>query len=566
MLPDGPIDKTFDYLVPARQTALAVVGAQVRVPLHGRRVSGWIVDVDVSPPAGVTLAEVLAVRGMGPPTDVVELATWAAHRWAGRTATILTAASPPTLVSRLPSPLMGTVPMGGEVADLPSEALIGPGAVVRRPPSVDPLPLVLAAARLGPALVVTPSVATARGLAARVRRSGVGVAVLPRDWGQARAGAGVTIGARNAVWAPVPDLAVVVVIDEHDEALKEERVPAWHARDVAVERARRAGVPAVLVSPCPSLEALAWGPLVTASRNAERQGWPALDVVDMRQADDPIRTGLYSEALVRVLRSSERVVCVLNRTGRARLLACVACGELATCERCGAAVIQPTADFECPRCATVRPPICLRCHSTRFKNLRAGVSRVREELEALAGEPVVDVTAADEDAAPARVHVGTEAALHRVTEADVVAFLDFDQELLAPRYRASEEAFALLARAARLVGGRRPGSRVLVQTRVPNHEVLDAALHADPARVSDAEARRRRDLGFPPAKAMAAISGPGADEFVATLGAPLGIDVLGPAKGTWLVRAASPEALADALARVTRPAARLRIEVDPLRV
>ena len=111
----------------------------------------------------------------------------------------------------------------------------------------------------------------------------------------------------------------------------------------------RAGVPAVLVSPCPSLEALVWGPLVTVSRNAERQGWPALEVVDMRQADDPIRTGLYSEALVRVLRSSERVVCALNRTGRARLLGCVVCGELATCERCGAAVIQPTADFECPR-------------------------------------------------------------------------------------------------------------------------------------------------------------------------------------------------------------------------
>ncbi len=72
---------------------------------------------------------------------------------------------------------MGTVPMGGEVADLPPEALIGRGAVVRRPPSVDPLALVLAAARLGPALVVTPSVATACGLAARVRRSGVGVAV-----------------------------------------------------------------------------------------------------------------------------------------------------------------------------------------------------------------------------------------------------------------------------------------------------------------------------------------------------------------------------------------------------
>jgi primosomal protein N' (replication factor Y) len=571
VLPDGPIDKTFDYVVPARLAPLAAVGAQVRVPLQGRRVSGWIVDIDVSPPAGVSLAELIAVRGMGPPPEVVALAAWAAHRWAGRAASVLAAASPPALVSRLPPALMGTVPASGGVADLPPEALHAPGAVVRLPPPVDHLPLILAAARLGSALVVTPSVSMARALAARVRRAGVGVAVLPRDWAQAMAGAGVTIGARSAVWAPTRDPAVIVVIDEHDEALKEERVPTWHARDVAIERARRAGIPVVLVSPCPSLEALGSAPLVRPSRNAERQGWPALEVVDMRKAPDPARTGLYSEALVRLLRSEARVVCVLNRAGRARLLACVACGELATCERCGAAVTQPTADFECPRCATMRPPVCLRCHKTRFRNLRAGVARVREELEALAREEVVDVTADGDELRPARVHVGTEAALHRVVEADAVAFLDFDQELLAPRYRAAEEAFALLARAARLVGGRRPGSRVLVQTRVPNHEVIDAALHADPERVAAAEAQRRADLRFPPVAPMAAVSGPGAAELVAALEMPPVLDqprleVLGPAAGRWLVRATSHEELAEALARAPRPAARVRIEVDPLRV
>ena len=569
MLPDGPIDKTFDYVVPARLSAFAVVGAQVRVPLHGRRVSGWIVDVDASPPAGVTLAELIAVRGLGPPVEVIDLASWAAHRWAGRMASLLTAASPPSLVSRLPPVLMGSVPVGGGVADLPAEALHSPGAVVRLPPPTDHVPLILAAARLGPALVVTPAVAMARALAARVRRAGVGVAVLPRDWAQSMSGAGVTIGARSAAWAPARDLAVILVIDEHDEGLKEERVPTWHARDVAIERGRRAGVPVVLVSPCPSLEALAWGPLVTPSRNAERQGWPALEVVDMRKAADPARTGLYSDALVRLLRSELRVVCVLNRTGRARLLACVACGELATCERCGAAVVQPTADLACPRCATVRPPVCLRCQSTRFRNLRAGVARVREELEALAGDQVIDVTADGGDGEmlpPARVHVGTEAVLHRVVEADAVAFLDFDQEMLAPRYRASEEAFALLARAARIVGGRRASARVLVQTRVPNHEVIDAALHADPERVATVEARRRADLRFPPAAAIAAVSGPGADELVNAIGARLGIDILGPARGAWLVRASNHDELADVLAHTPRPAARARIEVDPLRV
>ena len=89
-----------------------------------------------------------------------------------------------------------------------------------------------------------------------------------------------------------------------------------------------------------------------------------------------------------------------------------------------------------------------------------------------------------DDRCRARVHVGTEAALHRVTEADAVAFLDFDQELLAPRYRAAEEAFALLARAPRgWSAAGAPGRACSCRPECPNHEVLDAALHADPARV-----------------------------------------------------------------------------------
>jgi primosomal protein N' (replication factor Y) len=212
--------------------------------------------------------------------------------------------------------------------------------------------------------------------------------------------------------------------------------------------------------------------------------------------------------------------------------------------------------------------VCLSCHATRFKNLRAGVTRVREELEALAGETVVDVTgspALDVAEPSARVIVGTEAALHRVTETDAVAFLDFDQELLAPRYRASEEAFALLARAARLVGGRRTGARVLVQTRVPDHEVIDAALHGDPSRVSDAERARRTDLRFPPFSAMAAVSGAGAAALIDALSTG-DVEVLGPAKGMWLVRAETHEALSGAVSRVPRSAERVRIEVDPLRI
>jgi primosomal protein N' (replication factor Y) len=363
----------------------------------------------------------------------------------------------------------------------------------------------------------------------------------------------------------------VVVFDEHDEAHQQEQSPTWHARDVAIERARRAGVPCVLTSPCPSLEALGWGALHVPERARERAGWPLVEVVDRRE-EEPGRAGLFSPALVRLLREGGRVLCVLNRTGRSRLLACAACGELARCTTCEAAVEQPGDDLRCRRCGTTRPPLCQSCGATRFKNLRAGVSRVREELEALLGEPVDEVTATSgAEAGAARVVVGTEAVLQRIGRADTVAFLDLDQELLAPRYRAVEQAFALVARAARVAGasgapaGGRAAGRLLLQTRLPDHEVVQAAVHAEPARVATAERSRREVLRLPPCSAMAQVSGPAARTYIAGLGNPPGLQVAEVGEGRWLVRADDHGVLCDALAAATRPPGRLRIEVDPLR-
>jgi primosomal protein N' (replication factor Y) len=368
--------------------------------------------------------------------------------------------------------------------------------------------------------------------------------------------------------APIDDPAVVVVLDEHDESLQQEQAPTWHARDVAIERARRLGVPCVLVSPMPSLEAQACGPVLTVSRSAERAGWPIVDVIDRREA--PPGEGLFSERFVAALRGQGRVVCILNRKGRSRLLACAGCGAIATCERCRGSVTQgEDSTLVCVACATHRPPICIDCGTTKMRNLRAGVSRVREELEALAREPVADLTADSESATGGtgtRIIIGTEAALHQVEDASVVAFLDFDQELLAPRYRASEEALALLVRASRLLGSRERGGRLLIQTRLPDHDVVQSALHADPARLSLADAERRELLRLPPTRAVAAVSGIAASAWVDALGTPPGIDVLGPADGRWLLRCDDHQMLCDAIAAVPRPAGRLRIEVDPLRL
>ena len=564
VIDEPALDKPFDYLVPEALADRVRVGTIVRVPLHGRRVGGWVAALDVERLPGVELLPIAKVTGWGPAPEMFPLAEWAAWRWAGRPPHFLRTASPPNAVQGLPPPEdIPAVPVA-PADPLIAEAFHRERAVLRLPPAHDLYGVVLAAAALGPALVIAPSHAAAQFLAARLRRAGVSVALQPREWARAAAGTRVVIGARAAAWAPVPELSAVVVLDEHEEVHKEEASPTWHARNVAFERARRAHVPCVATSPCPSLEAQLWGELLTLPRQDERAGWPAVDVVDRRKEEPRRRNDLYSPKLVDLVRSGKRIVCVLNRKGRVGLLACGACGELARCERCGAAVAQRAdGELECRACAAVRPAVCQACASTQLKARRIGTARAREDLERLAGVPVGEVTG-DTDALPdAPVLVGTEAVLRRVDQADAVAFLDLDAEVLAPRYRAAEEAMALVARAARVVGGKSAGGRWLLQTRLPRHEVVLAALHGDPARVADAERERRTALRWPPFSAMAHVSGAPAAEFVSRLS---GVEVLGPADGAYLVRAADHRTLLDVLAATPRPPGRLRVAVDPLRV
>ena len=204
--------------------------------------------------------------------------------------------------------------------------------------------------------------------------------------------------------------------------------------------------------------------------------------------------------------------------------------------------------------------MCQACGASRFANLRPGVTRLREELQAAAARPVVSVTGSDVDPpAPAGVYVGTEAVLHRVRSADVVAFLEFDSEMLAPRFRASEQALALIVRAGRIA------PEVLVQTFSPDHEVVVAAANGDPAAILDAERTRRELLGLPPFGALAVVSGARAAEVVAQL--PPFVEVGGDGADRFLVRAADWATLGAALNATERPTgSRIRIEVDPARI
>ncbi len=575
---EAAIDKTFDYLVPvtwsrADQRLATTVGSRVRIGLHGRRLAGWVVEVDVQPPPGVSVRPLAKLSGWGPPPELIDLAEWAAWRWAGSVVGLLGAASPPTIVGQLP-------PAGAASAMLPEpvepvarrlgERLaswqVGDGSIlVEAPPATDELGLVVEVARRGHVLVIAPSVDRARELTVGLRRAGIAAGLAPRDWARGRAGASM-VGARAAAWAPVEGLAGILVVDEHDESHQDERTPTWNARDVAVERARRAGVPCVLTSPVPTLESVGTaGSLVSPSRVEARNGWALTQVIDRRR-EDP-RSGLLSERLTPWLKVDGPVVCVLNRTGRSRLLACSSCGELVRCLTHDRALLQSDDGLlTCPVDGEQRPVVCEHCGSTLLKNLRAGVARVREELAALSGRRVADVTAATDQLPEADIHVGTEAVLHRVRRASVVVFLDIDQELLAPRYRASEQALALLVRAARLLGPRDRGGRLVVQTRQPRHPALLAVLQADAAMARQADDMVRRDLSRPPYSAEARVSGAAAPVFIERFGRPEDVAVMGPVDGAYLLRARTASILADALRAVDRPPGRVRIEVDPRRV
>lgn len=215
------LDRVFDYLVPPSLTDVVALGSRVRMSLNGRRVGGWVVSLG-SPSSDLATNKLKSIdksSGIGPDAEMLDLCRWASDRWcASRLRPFLVTASPNTVVTRA-SPARRTKVLAEPVSPAATSLLAQGGGVLRLPPSADQMPTVLAAARLGPTLVVCASVDNAQILATRLRRTGISVALMPHEWAQARGGVDVVIGARAAAFAPCPNLAVAVVLDEHEESL-----------------------------------------------------------------------------------------------------------------------------------------------------------------------------------------------------------------------------------------------------------------------------------------------------------------------------------------------------------
>jgi primosomal protein N' (replication factor Y) (superfamily II helicase) len=437
----------------------------------------------------------------------------------------------------------------------------------------------------GQTLVLVPEVALAAQVVAAFRhRFGPRVGVLHsylslgerrRNWELASRGAlDVVVGARSAVFAPLPDLRLIVVDEEHEPAYKQSEQLRYHGRDVAVRRAQLLGIPIVLGSATPSLESLAnaargkYQRVRLAARVAGR-AHPVMRVIDLRREErgDLLLSHPLRAALAARLERGEQSMLFLNRRGHSHHTQCRACGFVPECPNCDIALtlhLQPRV-WRCHYCDH-RVPATTACPSCAAPLLRyGGPGTQRAERELAAAFPRARVLRLDLDAvragagrpSPALVGAAPRGApggawsgpgdgpgvpraawsglgdtLRRFArgEADVllgtqmiakgldfprvtlVGVLDADVALHLPDFRAAERTWQLLVQVAGRAGrGERPGE-VLVQTCTPDHPAIAAAVLLDEGAFLDRELAERREAGYPPFVRLATLLFSGPDE------------------------------------------------------
>jgi len=405
------------------------------------------------------------------------------------------------------------------------------------------LQVVERALRLGrSALVLVPEIGLTPQLVNRFRsRFAAPMAVLHSAltdherllaWRDAFSGrARVVLGTRSAVFAPVPDLGVIVVDEEHDPSFKQhEGGFRYSARDLAVVRAQRGGVPVVLGSATPAFETLQnvttgrYERLVLTRRAAEAAP-PRLSLIDLRSS--AVRAGISTpavQAIERHLANGGQVLVFLNRRGYAPTLLCTACGWLAPCRDCDArlTVHLAAARLRCHHCGadTALPERCPQC-GFAVKAVGQGTERIEETLAALfPGTPCIrldrDVVRRRGDmeeamrrmaSGEARILVGTQMVTkgHDFPNVTLVVVLNADQGFFSSDFRAPERLAQTIVQVAGRAGRGEKAGEVLIQTEFPDHPLLRSLLaegYDGFARVALAE---RSQASWPPFSRLAAV-------------------------------------------------------------
>jgi primosomal protein N' (replication factor Y) len=485
------------------------------------------------------------------------------------------------------------------------------------------------------ALILVPEIALTPQLVARFRaRFGDDIAVLHSGlsdreredaWRALRAGVvKLAIGARSALFAPVPNLGIIVVDEEHDSSFKQEDNFRYQARDMALLRAQRAGAVSVLGSATPSIETrylAEEGRLgyLSLPERATSNTLPEVEIVDLaRHRQGPSRNPLLSaplhRALERCLATEHQAILFLNRRGFAPSVRCSACGEVVECPACSVALTEHRRArvLRCHYCdfATSSSAACPSCGALALEPMGLGTEKLEDTLaevfaparigrldrDTASGGGAVDVLAKLRSG-EIDILVGTQMVTkgHDVPGVTVVGVVLADQSLAFPDFRAAERTFQLLSQVAGRAGrGDSPG-RVVFQTFQPEHPAVRFAAAHDYDGFYRSELEARRELGYCPFSRLVAVrvdagddgkarqavetlaevarsSGPVLEGVVRLLGpAPAPIERLrGRYRHRFLLRSADRSALRKVAARVAAridegvSPARASVDIDPV--
>jgi primosomal protein N' (replication factor Y) len=560
----------------------AAKGAVVSVPLGRSRRRGVVVDVVDEPPAGIVPVPIDAVVDALPPA-LVDLALWVADYYGSTPGRALELIAPLKRKRRKEQPPPGERQELREAAPPPELTDSQRAALRRITAALDDegghfllygetgsgktevyIQACAAALERGrTAIVLVPEIALTPQAVGRFRaRFGDSVALLHsgltdaerRDererisLGEAR----VVVGARSAVFAPLENVGVICVDEEHDPSYKQESDPRYDARTVAAKRAALEQAIAVFGSATPRPES--WERLERLELGGRLGGTlPPVRVVDLRrEAGYPLSAPLLA-GLGEIAERGGKAILLLNRRGIAPALHCRACGSTLRCPNCDVAlVLHGDGRLRCHHCAHDEPvpETCPACGSVELARIGAGTQRLERELAAHVPELVpirLDADTAQKPDALAdalrrfaetdrAVLLGTQmvAKGHHFSGVALAAVVDADTGLAMPDFRAEERTFQLLTQLAGRSGRDAPG-RVLVQTFQPDARPIALAARHDVARFMAGELERRRELGYPPYRHLVRIlvTAPEAEPAVRALDevkAGLGdADVLGPA-------------------------------------
>jgi primosomal protein N' (replication factor Y) len=322
-----------------------------------------------------------------------------------------------------------------------------------------------------------------------------------------RGEARVCVGPRSAVFAPLHDLGLVIVDEEHDSSYKHEGDPRYDARGVAEQRAAAAGAVLVVGSATPRPESIHAIPRLRLADRVDGQPMPPVRVVDMRAASHALHPDTHD-----ALMSARKAIVLLNRRGWSNFLTCQTCGRAWECPQCDVTLVlhRDQHTIACHHCGHRErvPRACPDCGGISIARHGTGTERLADDLAAT-GLPVFRLDAdvargaqvlAAFGAADRGILVGTQmvAKGHDFPDVDLGVVVDADSTLRFPDFRSEERTFALVTQLAGRAGRGRGGGHVLVQTMVPEAEAIRFAARHDSDAFLRAELARRRALRYPP--------------------------------------------------------------------